>query len=1063
MSVLPPSWAMGAVAINGSGDVHLAPGVHLRVFHALELGLPIRPFLVYRLTGEEVQDRLGRRVRTDITWIDERGRILTPPFEVRPGNPVTGTIPRAPGVRCIAVALVAGREGRVGSVLTHRVEVERGEGDLRVDAFVDTPEGRRHVGRRERPPYVLAAPDTHGVRVRGTGVVRGGMWVQADVSIVRRLEVTRLLDLPVSSAARYEGLPDAEARAVDRVRRGAPRRFGLHDDPSVAGPAAAAPATPDDEEERVRPLAEELRPHLDQVLNDLGARPRRLGRPQELLEGVHPEADASAEIMSLSAVLAATADPGVAKWLGTMDVDADPEALSPSGVLYLVRGFFGVELSLDPEVLGPARLLSLLASGGMLTGDLSSPLLPFDVPHRSADDFPVFDFTVPVVVFPGAPPERPNPPGIAAPLAPAVLVAPGGSSPPATADGQGPWLAEAVPPAAVREVALPLSDLEAAPNLAAAREEPGALVPLNERHPVSGRALALVPATPDDAEDTGTGRLFDRAAPPGSVAYRVAATDWFGRWSEWATRSIPAKARTPPPAPIFEVHYEIAPATPVDDAPRFGTLRARINVPKPEDLAPGSRLLVRGTVEATIGGVDVTASADLASPTQDHLDVEVPAPPGMIARAGQVTARVNARWNDGVVDGPPGEAQERVLVDPRPPVPPPPPPRPPVPASLDPSLRYSARPDAVGRARVVLEWPAQPGTRYRVYTTDETRLRGALQERADGGDAVAGSLLQALAGERDPAVRGQLYTDPSRAGLYVRELFTNLTAEPLRASAPGPLRFSHDLSGSLSVLAFFKVVSLSANNVESPFTQATLVPVGVPSDGPPPRPLLDFLGWTEDEHARLRVTVVRGPQPAACWRLRRSFSTSEDPLRMPVVAEGTAPAADGDGPAVFEIEDAGADAFAGGTLRPWTRTSWRVEVQAPSPPGSSLPGEWSPASGPAGGMLVPPAPAAATDLAVDAVTPTGVILTWRHPEPLRKGSQGGYRFDVYRRLPGEPEERAGAVLADDPGHVSGSGPGRTFSFEDDLHPVGTSWRVVTLDPMGRLSPPSNPARRNEAP
>jgi hypothetical protein len=301
--------------------------------------------------------------------------------------------------------------------------------------------------------------------------------------------------------------------------------------------------------------------------------------------------------------------------------------------------------------------------------------------------------------------------------------------------------------------------------------------------------------------------------------------------------------------------------------------------------------------------------------------------------------------------------------------------------------------------------------------------------------------------------------------VFTRDLFTNLTAEPLAGT---DLRYAHDLSGSLRVLAFFKIVALSAQNVESDFTAATLLPVAVPSGGPPPRPLLDFAGFTDAGAARLTVTVVRGPQPAARYRLRRSVADS-DPLRMPIVAEGDVPPVDPasdpatDGPQLVELVDAGTDRFADGALPPWTRMAWRVEVQAPSPPGTTLPGEWSPASGPVSSAFIPPDPPAAPTGLMLAVSGTNATVTWQHDETLRRGAMGGYRFDVYRRLPGGRESRVGTVLADDPTASIGSGVARTFRLIDAVGedpPVGTSWRVVTLDPGGRLSAPSTPVTRS---
>ena len=1060
MSSLPPSWALGAVGIDGTGDTHLVEGVHLRVFTAPPIGLPIRPFLVYRLGGEEGQRVLGSSVRDTFTWQDSRGRVLTLPFVVTKDNPVTGTIVRAPGVRPIAVAIsVGGVEQPRGTVPKLRPSLDlaarkatpkASAGKLAMDGFIDTPQGRRLVGRREQAAYVLAAPELHGIVVSGDGTVRAAAWIQSDISLVDKLDPTFVLDLPVEGAVRYEGLADAKDRAEKRVRRGAPTRFGLHDDPTVTGPAAAAPANDDDEWKRVTPLIDELWPHLDRVLNDTSALPAALRTPQALDSGVQPGAYANADIFALRAVLAATADPGMAKWLGFATVDEDPAALASSLTIYYVRGFVAIDLA----ALDLVQRLTVAFAGGQLTADRpKSGSVPFDVPKESKDGFAVFDYTVPVIVFPGAPPARPAAPGIGAPVPPSALIGPKGSAPPVTSDGQGAWLAEAIPPEARREVVLPLSLLSAAPSLAAARALGGSLTSLNDHHPVSGRALALVPAVPSNALDTGTGQLADRTAPPDPVSYRVAQADWFGRWSEWRERAISDKARAQPPAPILDLHYVVAAATPVNDAPRFGSLHARLRVPRPEDLAPGSRLLVSARIDGTIGGAPVTATGNIAAAVNGVLDVVVPGPAGMIVRAGNVVADLTARWSDGVGFGPSSEHQIRTLVDPRPPAA----------LVMDPTLRYSARPDAVGRARVVLAWTAAAGVRYRVYTTDETRLRGALEEVAGAGNAAAVALLAAVAAAPTAAHRAQAYTDvgvSARAGLYTRGLFNNLTAEAIDV-APGPTRFSYDLSGSLTVLAFFKIVAVSADNVESPFVDATLIPIGVPSGGPPPRPLLDFDSFSDAGVAKLRVTAVRGPQPAARWRLRRSFAESADALRMPVVAEGVVPASTADGPQVFDLEDAGLDALAGGALRPWTRTSWRVEVQAPSPPGSTLPGEWSPASGAAGAMRIPDPPSAPTALVIEGTAGDAVTLGWAHPDTLQRGSQGGYRFDVYRRLPRERETLVASLLADDPSHVTGSGATRAFHFTDDgPTPSDTTWRVVTLDPLGRLSAPSNLVTRS---
>lgn len=1048
MSTLPPAWAMGAVGLHSMGDPHLADGVHLRVLLSPKVGLPVCPMLVYRLTEHQMGGGLGSKARTAFAWQDDRGQVRTLPTRLEAGQTLGGRILRGVGERALAVVVHAAPEAQHRTHASPEVgrtpDPSKGS-RLVMEAFIDTPQGRRVIGRRTEAPYAIAAPQIDGVILRGAGMVRLAMWIPAFLDGLQRQEPLFLLDLPVPGGSRYIGLPDAQTRAMKRVRRGAPQRLGLHDEPDAGSPALASPATQDEEWKRVKVLARELDPYLDQVLNDPSDKPTRLGRDRVLDEGVRDSARGTARVSSIGTLLTGAADPGLARWLGLMDMDPDPP---DSGLaLYFIRAVLPVDAGNQDlgEVFG-----LLAAADARLTSPVAVPGLPEPVPATSADGLPVFDFVQPVLVMVGAATERPDPPTVGVPLKPTELLGATGTQALPTGDALGTWLADAVPPDAVREIVLPLSGLEAAPILAVARQEPTRLVGLNERHPTSGRALALVPAVVENAGTTGVGRFADRTAPPEAVVYRVAQADWWGRWSGWATRTVDAKPRTPPPAPIFTLDYQPAPVEPLNDAPRFGRLWVQVVVPRPEDLAAGSRALRSVLVSGTVGGVPVSVTEPVSSARDRKLVVTIPGPAGMIGRSGRVTARLNARWFDGTESGPLGEEQKRDLIDLRPP-----------PALvLDPALRYSARPDATGRSQVVLSWTGQAGRQYRVYHSDETRLLDIMKERSKAGDAAAAALVQALSAAPDAAYRAQAWTN-APAGLFTRELFTNLTATPLAGS---DLRFAHDLSGSLKVLAFFKVVALSEDSVESPFTDATLLPVAVPSGGPPPRPLLDFRRFDESGAAVLAVTVVRGPQPAGRWRLRRSAAASEDPLRMPVVAEGAIPDADpgAEGPQVFELLDPGADAFAGGSLPPWTRLSWRIEVQAKSPPGTSRPGEWSPASGAVGSLRMPEAPAAPTDLGL-----VGDELRWRHPEPLRRGAMGGYRFEIYRRLPGGREERVndGPVLADDPGVQQVSGSTRTFRFSDPgpagaPAPAGTTWRVLCVDPAGRMSPPSSPVQRS---
>lgn len=1053
MSALPPDWAMGAMGLDIIGDPHVPDGVHLRVFSAGEIGLPVAPFVVYRASDRELQEATAGATRQEFVWTDSRQRVLSLPFTVTPDNPVTGTLMRAAGERAIAV-IVQGLGDRVPT--THAGEAASNLTGITMHAFVDTANGRQTVASRTMAPHVVTAARIDGIVLQGAGTIRSAAWILARAPRVQRLKPAFFMDLPMESAARYVGLPAARDRAEARVKRGAPQRFGLHDDVTVAAPLAAAPATDADEMARVLPLADQLQEHLKAALDDTSTAPEAVRRGAALEEGIATDAVLrDVEVVSQGAVLAATADPGMARWLGFLE--RDPEAPVAPVVVYLVRGFFAI----DPSRLELASAISLPAAA-RLTAPESVPGLPQPVPHVSVDGRSVYDFVLPVFVFRGAPNIPPQAPEVGAPLPPSALIGPTGTQPLQTGDALGTWLADVEPPAALRSLTLPLSGLTAACTLAFARREGAApLVSLNTRNAASGRALSIVPARMESM-GTGYGQVMDGEAPPGAVTYRLAQADWWGRWSGWSERLVPEKPRALPPAPVFTLHYTMADVEPVNDVPRFGSLIARVTLPRNSDLEAGSRSLTRIDVSGTIGGVPVVASQPLVQTTDKFMLVSIPAAAGIIERGESVEARINARWFDGTVHGPSGDEQRATCVDARPPAA----------LTIDPTLRYSARPDAVGRSRIVLTWTGTANRRYRVYNTDETRLKAALRERP-ASDTASAALLTAVEAAPDINLRAEVWrTAP--AALLTRELFTNLTPEPIAGSN---IRWQHDLSASLEVLSFFRIVPVTLDNVEGLFSDATLLPVAVPAGGPPPRPLLDFDGFDSDGHAQLTVRIVRGPQQAARWRLRRSVAESET-IRMPIVAEGTVPIADpqATGPIVFTIVDEGTDRFAGGALPAWTRMSWRVEVQAPSPPGSSTPGEWSPASGAVGSMRVPEAPTPPETLSLTVIDPPAVPvdpanpvappvppkveLRWTYAGALPRGVQGGYRFDVYRRDPGSIDRRVQVVLADDPLSVSMAGGTMSWRVADTDGATGTTWRVVTIDPAGRVSAPSPLAIRS---
>lgn len=1016
MSYLPPAWLIGAQALDHTGDLHLAPGAHFRVVTHPLAGLPLRPLLVYRANlGQSAKNAV---LRQDITWTDGDGAIVPTPFTLIKGKPVYGWLPVGANTRCVWIK-----------------PVYEAAKTLRMDAFIHDGYGRTIVGTRTAAPFEIGASAIQGIVLTGEGTtIYGVRWLDLE-SIPIGKDIFQVLNLPVKDGPRYvSGLPDPAKSSLDRATAAAQLRLGLHDQPGAADPAATTPISQADESNRLKEITPGLTQPLKVLIQDTSASQQALRYDQPLPDGLPQPGNAS--VSCLGAVLSAAADPGVARWLGLLGHDKSPPGVAGDVIVYLIRGFWQI----DGDTLDAAQKNGLAAAtSAPITGNtLPDPNLPFAWPKAPADPgkgYVLYDFRVPAILTLGAPPLRP-----AAPLL-------GPETP-----GAGPWL-PAPPPVALRELKLRVAGLVPGACLGFARQDGGGLHALNEFTPIHKRALPLVVAHPPDAGQGDLGDIFDREAPESAFTHRVAQADWFGRWSPWASIAVTAAARPLPPAPVLEPKYTVATyGAPPPAGPLWGTLTVRVPVPPVAELPPGSLLLKTLRLTGTIDGVPFSVDT-LLPPAVDHLDVTLPGPPGRLMPCTQAVAVIEGTWrNTADLPGPSSAKRTVQLLDPRPP-----------PAVvLDPALKYSARPDATGRARVTLEWPVAPGQqRFRVYACDETRLLAVLA----GKPGTAG-FFAAHAAATTAAARGQAFTD--HASLFVRDYFENLTGEALTIpEGATTVRFQHVVSGSLRVLTLYRVVAVSALNVETPWAQTPLVPYGVPNSGPPPQPMLEVVApasITVDDPplaagaVRLRVRVIRGSMPAARYRLRRSNTTSSDPLRMLAVAEGPIAWDPGlpDDPPTFHVDDPGTlPGVPGASLRPWTRYSWRVEVQAPSEPGSAVPGEWSTASAAASTSTVLPPPAAADNLSLQPAGP-GHKLSWHHPDPLQGGSLGAYFFEVYRRLPADKVERKlGELAVDAPAAAGGRGPGNTFFLVDaDVVDPGTRYRVVARDPFGRRGPPS---------
>ncbi|WP_204078483.1 hypothetical protein [Planotetraspora phitsanulokensis] len=1060
--------------MDGVGDAHLAIGVHYRVLTNPLLGLPIVPLSIGRITLGEMAKGHTRR---DVTWVDSRGNMLTAPFTVTPDNPVTGYLPL--GETCCWAALegTAARGGLRPPVpprpplppLPLAPGDTSGGGEVRpvvvrpgvqpapplglplsfwVEGVVATPYGDAPVAVRSAAPYHVYASHLERIVVHGSGTVTGLSWLPA--SAVDVFERFRTAPLPTGPGVRYAGPADGEDRGFERAKRGAPLRFGMHESPLAASPTACVPVSAGEESDRVAALTGELAKSLDRLINDTSALQRLLTASMTVRDE-NGTALGDSQRYILMDLLQGAVDPGIARWMGFLDVDKD---VPPKGVVvaYVVDGLFAPDWKsvtserLD-QTLPPGTVVEDGAKAVMEMARRAPDLANYAAQVARMGRGPFLQLRIVLAATAGVPLDAPAAPVMAAPAS-------------------GDWL-PAQAPTAVRELTVSMDRLVPAAALGSAIAQPSGGTPVarNPEEP-KGRRLLLTARLDDAAVRATSGVLADRLIDERDGSWQVAQADWFGRWSAWARNTFAAAARPRPPRPVFTLTTRppVVP-TPVPAGPLAGVVRVEVSVPPVTGLPAGGRLLRHLKLTVTSGGVPVQTIHPLTTPGAPPETLVIEAPGPALAPTASGTVTVTAVWTDSAgADSDTSEPKRATLHDPRPPEP----------VVIAPTLTYTARPDATGRARATLRWtPGAGQAAYRVFFADETTLRAKLKEIASGviaeGDAgraptsgQAASLLAALDAASDAPARGAVWE--ANRHLLPRRWWLQLTAEPLPRPASGPAVFTHDVSGSLSVLVLYRVVAVSAASVESDFPTCPLLPRAVPNLLVPPVPTLDVLPVVDDSGnllARLTVTVPAGPTPAVRYRLRRATATT-DPVFMPVVAEGTIPPRPAGDPApqVFTILDAGGSpSGTRTTLSAWLRYNWRVEVQGAPAPGGGPAGEWSTPSPAASTTVMPPdPPAAVTDLTVTR-DPDGVHVRFRHPEPLAGGATSGYTVDVYRRRAGESLR----LLTSLPGQApppAGRGADVTGSFDvldaDADAVAGTLYRVVVTDPIGRASQPSTP-------
>ena len=202
---------------------------------------------------------------------------------------------------------------------------------------------------------------------------------------------------------------------------------------------------------------------------------------------------------------------------------------------------------------------------------------------------------------------------------------------------------------------------------------------------------------------------------------------------------------------------------------------------------------------------------------------------------------------------------------------------PPLP-TLDPDLRWTALPDATGKARGVLSWPAVPNAiGYVVWEAAETTLRHVLEEPAP----AVGSQLR----DRALTLQGWLTTHTATS----LQAFVRLTTEPLPASQT---RLEVALPGHAETLYAYRVSAISGGNSESDRTQASAAALfAVPKRRQPGVPQL-LLRPIPNQAALMVVALASAGAPPVGMRLyrtRKAVLTVEVGLMGPPVAGASDP------------------------------------------------------------------------------------------------------------------------------------------------------------------------------
>jgi len=806
--IIPPARILGVHGLAGPADPWVADGLSIRILTHPRLGFALGPLAV--------------SVR-DIGGLD------------LPSTTFTGS---GPGWR---------GGGDVDGVAWLRLDQPVGEGrppilaqldgnfdpDVRISVVRHATDLTAGISTRHAEPYVLSAPDVRTVRVEGRCHISRIGVARAEIELAGSNNDTAL-GLPLGVIAsdgahpEYLGFDPGGDSAFERVRRGAPLQHGPHEGKTPAAELANADLARDAEQARVKELVLGGQGvPLAQQLEDLVrlSRPERLlpVRAVDLIEN-SPKATIGTR-SSIESILAASGDPGIARWMGFASVvDLPPGA---TVVAVTVAGRWMMPHDLWSEWVGSfddrssvEQALGSVPAGpqGQLLSDQLRPGVFEDELYVSAS------LWAQAVIDTRAPADPPTPPSVAL-AAPGVWsFAPGGDI-----------------------VRLPLSFGGCVPIATAGLvrlrpDGPAPTQPAIEGLPERSRPLLV-------SEGTGVDLLIEDPADDGSYPIEAWQADMFGRWSD-GTGEIDIAGPPRPGLPTPDARWSHVPDQPAPDGegPFVPKISVRVGVPP----------RIPGQPEIETVGVRLdSGSADTTPAVAPSVTFDLSGAPLARAQASQDSLVVSFTGTNGsVVEAAPVSIS---FVDPRPPLPPP---RPPV-------LHFADRPDAAGRAGIHVELPTGAGIdAWRIFLTTESRLRRTAA--VDGLAAPDPSL------SRDERAAEWL----AQSSKLRRGQFDCLTPSPVGGTA----WFHATLPGSLSDIAFVRAVPQRTGGVEPDFSSCPVMAFAVPFAMTPASPVvaLDRSVSPPIIHIRARPGAV---QPAG-YRMRLGTSPLDDARTAVIVAEG---------------------------------------------------------------------------------------------------------------------------------------------------------------------------------